>query len=195
MERISKLAPILLEGKNNIYLKSSDFKLNEARSFIIVNGKHRRIYFNENRKPICVSEDTLHGIAKKSKKQRLCAECKCLDICTIQTELQMMRVDSGTLFHVPLSYSSQIALSIYVKGLLELTPSLDAPDVITAMTRVERGEYSQITFDYVGMIPTDDELKIMREVMANSPQTEFEEMLVIMGLSEDRAKELVGLMV
>jgi len=156
----SKLDNILLETKSLIRLKAiKDFPFNVTKMYRITHGQPSRVMFRDN-KLVCTTEDCVTGMQVDGKPQE-CANCEyrrsgeCAYKCLIYFEHK----DPGKEYVLAVPYAAQYALSEYVK--LLLADDLDAPDVITAITRIKTDDgKSTYKFELADTIKEEEVLEL-----------------------------------
>lgn len=188
----SVLEKIMVDTELEYYLKpEKDFPLGEGRVYRIIDGKYIRAYFN-NKKLMCSSGDMVIGRSVTDGAKQKCETCDNMDVCTVSCRLILSNLKYGYIYYVNIPHVAQVALSQYVEKLL--LNNLDAPDVLTKITRVKNGKFTTYTFELVSRWFTDEELNTIIPITkayslaTNEEQEDFnlDIMLKIKGISDEK---------
>lgn len=189
----SKLSRVFIDKSVPVYLKpEADFPIDVPKYFIIIDGHPIRTRYANN-KIACSSDDCITGIS--GKKHVSCDSCQHTIDCKMRCKIYMKTLNPAYVYILTIPYSSQAELSVYVKQLLASEEQLDAPDVITKITRIRDGEFSKYKFELYEKAVTDDEAKIVSTAMlyAGDKYTTPETIAVLLngfGIPEGRAQAL-----
>jgi hypothetical protein len=201
MEKESVLKNIMVENTTTAFLTAErDFPLGESKYYRILDGKYVRAKFN-NKKVECSSDDMIIG-RKIDGEKRKCESCDDLDICAVSARLILTNLTYGTVYYLNVPYMAQVNLSQYVEKLL--INDMDAPDVITKITRVKNGKFTMYTFELVDRWFNEEELNNIKPIckaytLASDEEKEdfnLELMLKLKGISDQQSeliKKLLGL--
>ncbi|MDD4247662.1 MAG: hypothetical protein PHT13_00915 [Methanosarcina sp.] len=161
----SSLQNIILETKpfsekKLIRLKANtDFPFDTPKDFRIIRGQPSRTMF-EGGRPVCATEDCVTGYSTDGKKQE-CSSCehKTSGACAYKCLIYLEHNDPSKEYVLAIPYAAQYALSEYIKSLL--MDEVDAPDVITRITRVATDDgRSTYNFELANEIDDVDEDEI-----------------------------------
>lgn len=188
----SALKNIMIEASTEVYLKpEKDFPIDEPRAYRIIDGKYVRALFN-NKKIVCSSNDMLVGKLAADGTKQECQTCNKIDMCSINCRLILTTLMYGHIYYLNIPHSAQVSLSLYVEKLL--LNNLDAPDVITKITRVKDGKFTTYRFELLTEWFTEEELSIIKPIVKeytilNSDEREdfdIETMFKIKGFTSDK---------
>jgi hypothetical protein len=156
----SKLDNILLETKSLIRLKAiKDFPFNTPKMYRITHAQPSRVMFKDG-KLACTTEDCITGMQVDGKPQE-CASCihKTNGDCSYKCLVYFEHKEPEKEYVLAIPFTAQYALSEYVK--LLLADDLDAPDVITAITRVKTDDdKSTYKFELADLIKEEEVLEL-----------------------------------
>ena len=192
----SALQKIMIEASTEVYLKpEKDFLIGEPRFYHIIDGKYVRALFN-NKKIVCSSNDMVIGKLASDGTKQECATCNKADICSTNCRLILTTLLHGYVYYLNIPHSAQVNLSQYVEKLL--MNNLDAPDVITKVTRVKNGQFTTYTFELFSEWFTEEEINTIRPIikeytiLSSDEREDFdiETMLKIKGYSPDKIKTI-----
>lgn len=200
MERESVLKNIMVENTITEFLTAErDFPIGESKYYRILDGKYVRAKFN-NKKVECASDDMITGRKADGMKCK-CDGCDDLELCTVSARLVLVNLVYGTIYYLNVPHMAQVNLSQYVEKLL--MNDMDAPDVITKITRVKNGKFTMYTFELVDSWFNEEELNNIKPIckaytLASDDEKEdfnLELMLKLKGVSEQQSeliKKLLG---
>lgn len=208
----SKLSNLIIEentqrSTNKVRLKATQhFPIDEPKTYRIIGGYPSRMFFR-NGSLECASDDAETGFPKRSGPPRPCAECehRVDGSCSYRCTLELEHASPNKVYIISVPYSAQLNLSEYVRALL--VDDLDAPDVLTKITRVEGDNgYPTYTFELDSIIIdecafelTEDELAAIDNIKKtiagrNIDIEEFSDLMMIMvKIPESRANKIASM--
>lgn len=200
MQKESILKSIMVDAISEIFLKpEKDFPLGDSQTYRIIDGKYVRALFN-NKKVECSSNDMLVGKRASDGVKQRCDTCDSIDACSVSCRLVLTNLHYGHVYYLNIPHMAQVSLSQYVEKLL--LNNLDAPDVLTKITRVKNGKFTTYVFELASEWFTEEELNIITPITKaytltpDDERDEFdiETMLRLRGISIEKIQIIKSLL-